>query len=82
MIKRLETVGYVRRERGAQDERSVTVHPIETGAALSDKALPVPHRILASTGLTSGEIVGLQNLLDRVTANLDGFNPLDDAAGE
>jgi hypothetical protein len=38
-------------------------------------ALPVPHRILAATGLTSREITELQNLLDRATANLDGFNP-------
>ena len=82
LIKRLETAGYVRRERGTQDERSVTVHPTETGAALRDKALSVPHRILAATGLTSSEIVELQNLLDRATANLDGFNPLDDGAGE
>ena len=52
------------------------------GAALRNKALPVSHQILAATGLTSSEIVGLQNLLDRVTANLDGFNPLDNAAGE
>jgi hypothetical protein len=44
--------------------------------------LPVPYRILASTGPTSNEIVELQNLLDRVTANLDGFNPLDDGAGQ
>ena len=41
LIKRLETAGYVRRERGTQDERSVTVHPTETGAALRDKALSV-----------------------------------------
>ena len=45
-------------------------------------ARTVPHRILAATGLTSSEIVELQNLLDRATANLDGFNPLDDGAGE
>ena len=82
LIKRLETAGYIRRERSTQDERSVTVHLSETGAALRDKALPVPHRILAATGLTSSEIVELQNLLDRATANLDGFNPLDDGAGE
>ena len=82
LIKRLETAGYVRRERGTQDERSVTVHPTETGAALRDKALSVPHRILAATGLTSSEIVELQNLLDRATASLDGFNPLEDGAAE
>jgi len=30
----------------------------------------------------SSEIVELENLLDRATTNLDGFNPLDDGAGE
>jgi DNA-binding MarR family transcriptional regulator len=75
LIKRLETAGHVRRERGTQDERSVTVHPTQTGAALRDKALPAPHRILAASGLTSSEIAGPQNLLDRATANLDGYSP-------
>jgi hypothetical protein len=60
----------------------LAVHLTETGAALRDKALPVPRRILAATGLTSSEIVELQKLLGRATANLDGFNPLDDGAGE
>jgi hypothetical protein len=52
-LLRLETAGHVRRERGTQDERSVTVHPTETGAALRDKALPVPHpaiRVWSDTG--------------------------------
>ena len=71
LIKRLEAAGYVRRERSTQDERSVTVHPTEAGTALRDQAEGVPPQILASTGLTPGEITELQTLLNRVTAHID-----------
>src|SRR3954465_9442750 len=45
LLKRLEAAGLVRRERSADDERSVTVHLTEDGAALRERALQVPLRI-------------------------------------
>lgn len=80
LIKRLETANLTRRERGTQDERSVTVHLTEAGAALRAKGLAIPHQILAATGLTTDEIITLHTLLDRVTANLDAYSPLDGAS--
>jgi DNA-binding MarR family transcriptional regulator len=71
LIKRLETFGYVRRERSTEDERSVTVVLTPTGAALRDKAVDVPPRIIAGTGLTPTEIDQLHDLLTRATTNLD-----------
>lgn len=71
LLKRLETAGLVRRERSAADERSVTVQLTDAGAELRERALPVPRRILSSTGMTVEEILTLQGLLGRLAGALD-----------
>jgi DNA-binding MarR family transcriptional regulator len=71
LLKRLETAGLVRRERSAADERSVTVELTGPGAALKERALPVPRRILAATGMEIEEIIALQAVLGRLTGALD-----------
>jgi DNA-binding MarR family transcriptional regulator len=71
LLKRLETAGLVRRERSAEDERSVTVHLTPEGDDLRGQALPVPRRMLAATGLTLEELRTLRSLLARVTSALD-----------
>ncbi|GAU69715.1 putative MarR family transcriptional regulator OhrR [Streptomyces sp. NBRC 110611] len=71
LLKRLETAGLVRRERSTEDERSVTIHLTPDGDDLRGKALPVPRRMLAATGLTIEELRTLQDLLGRVTSSLD-----------
>ncbi|MET7918902.1 MarR family transcriptional regulator [Streptomyces avermitilis] len=71
LLKRLETAGLVRRERGVKDERSVYVHLTEEGTALRERALLVPLRIAAATGLGLAEIEDLRTRLDRLTTALD-----------
>ncbi|GAA2527479.1 MULTISPECIES: MarR family winged helix-turn-helix transcriptional regulator [Streptomyces] len=71
LLKRLETAGLVRRERSARDERSVEVRPTEEGAALRERALEVPRRIVAATGFPLDEIHALRARLDRLTTALD-----------
>ncbi|WP_030273105.1 MarR family winged helix-turn-helix transcriptional regulator [Streptomyces sp. NRRL B-24484] len=72
LIKRLEAAGRVRRERSAEDERSVTVRLTEEGAALREQALEaVPRRILRSSSVTVEELARLQQLLGRITTALD-----------
>ncbi|MCB5910696.1 MarR family winged helix-turn-helix transcriptional regulator [Streptomyces pinistramenti] len=71
LLKRLETAGLVRRERSTEDERSVTVHLTPDGEELRERALPVPRRMLAATGLTVEELRTLRGLLGRVTSALD-----------
>ncbi|TJZ58845.1 MarR family transcriptional regulator [Streptomyces piniterrae] len=71
LLKRLETAGLVRRERSAEDERSVTIHLTDAGEELRERALPVPRRMLAATGLTVDELRTLRGLLGRVTSALD-----------
>ncbi|MGW2028924.1 MarR family winged helix-turn-helix transcriptional regulator [Streptomyces spinosus] len=71
LVKRLEGAGLVRRERSAQDERSVRVHLTEEGTALRERALEVPPRIMSATGLDLAEVVDLHARLERLTTALD-----------
>jgi DNA-binding MarR family transcriptional regulator len=71
LVKRLEAAGLVRRERSAEDERSVHVHLTDEGTALKQRALLVPRRIAAATGLDLAELTDLRNRLDRLTRTLD-----------
>ncbi|TWV41263.1 MarR family transcriptional regulator [Streptomyces misionensis] len=71
LVKRLEAAGLVRRERSAEDERSVRVHLTEEGTRLRERALEVPRRIMRSTGFDLAEIADLRSRLDRLTGALD-----------
>ncbi|MDP9870087.1 DNA-binding MarR family transcriptional regulator [Streptosporangium brasiliense] len=72
LLKRLEAAGLVRRERSADDERSVLVRLTPEGAGLREPALEVPGRIFEATGLDLAELLDLQRTLRRLTAALDG----------
>ncbi|MBL1087122.1 MarR family transcriptional regulator [Streptomyces actinomycinicus] len=71
LVKRLEGAGLVRRERSAEDERSVRVHLTGEGVALRERALEVPRRIMTATGFALDEIVELRARLDQLTTALD-----------
>src|SRR5580693_24770 len=43
LLKRLETLGYLTRERSAEDERLLTVELTKTGRALRSEALKIPY---------------------------------------
>ncbi|MEU7115033.1 MarR family transcriptional regulator [Streptomyces sp. NPDC046182] len=77
LLKRLEAAGYVERRRSAEDERSVTARPTETGTALRAKALAVPKRIAAATGMELEEIRGMRARLNELAARLDSVDPDD-----
>ncbi|WP_097871269.1 MarR family winged helix-turn-helix transcriptional regulator [Streptomyces sp. rh34] len=70
LLKRLETAGLVRRERSREDERSVLIDLTDEGARLRDRALSVPRGVLDATGLSLDEVLGLQEVLGRLTAAL------------
>ncbi|MGK5549504.1 MarR family winged helix-turn-helix transcriptional regulator [Streptomyces sp. URMC 127] len=71
LLKRLEAAGLVVRERSAEDERSVVVRVTEAGEGLRERALPVPRRIVAASGLSLQDALILRGLLERLTENLD-----------
>ncbi|KOV59101.1 MarR family transcriptional regulator [Streptomyces sp. MMG1121] len=71
LVKRLEAAGLVRRERSAEDERSVRVRLTGEGTALRERALEVPRRIVGATGFDPAEIADLRERLDQLTTALD-----------
>ncbi|GHD89270.1 MarR family winged helix-turn-helix transcriptional regulator [Streptomyces naganishii] len=71
LLKRLEAAGLVRRERSTRDERSVQVALTDEGAALRERAVLVPRRIMSATGFSLEEIRDLHIRLDRLTTALD-----------
>ncbi|MFE9257698.1 MarR family winged helix-turn-helix transcriptional regulator [Streptomyces sp. NPDC006879] len=71
LLKRLEAAGLVRRERSAEDERSVRVHLTEAGAGLRVRAARIPRRIALATGFDLAEMRDLRARLERLTAAID-----------
>jgi DNA-binding MarR family transcriptional regulator len=72
LVKRLEANGLVRRERRADDERSVQVSLTDQGAALRERAAAVPSAMGDAMGLTPEESAQVKTLLRRLTANVSG----------
>ncbi|RUL97448.1 MarR family winged helix-turn-helix transcriptional regulator [Rhizobium chutanense] len=75
LLKRLESAGYIRRERSREDERVVVLRLTEEGKRLKQKALAIPGCIAAASGrdpvdLTrlQSEIVALREALNRSVA--------------
>ena len=70
LLKRLQTHGLVRRERQANDERSVQISLTEQGAELRERARVVPATIGQAAGLTQLEAANVKALLERLTVNV------------
>ncbi|MFF9144442.1 MarR family winged helix-turn-helix transcriptional regulator [Streptomyces sp. NPDC014861] len=75
LLKRLEAAGYVERRRSPEDERSVTVRATAAGVALRERALGVPRRIAAATGLDLASIGELRERLSALAERLDSLDP-------
>ncbi|WUD74153.1 MarR family transcriptional regulator [Streptomyces sp. NBC_00510] len=71
LIKRLESHGLLERQRRADDERVVEVALTPQGTALRERIRTVPLAIGEAMGLTREEIGTAQDLLRRLTANVD-----------
>ncbi|MEU8383561.1 MarR family transcriptional regulator [Streptosporangium sp. NPDC048865] len=71
LLKRLEAASLVRRERSADDERSVLVRLTSKGSQLEERACDVPARIFEAAGLAPAEALDLKRTLRRLIASLD-----------
>ena len=71
LLKKLEQKGYLRRERNADDERSLAVNLTETGLALREKAISVPRAMRECIDLTEEESSCLYGLLYKVLQNIE-----------
>jgi DNA-binding MarR family transcriptional regulator len=70
LLKRLESVGYVTRERSVDDERRVDVVLTPTGKRLQHKASCIPERLLASSEMSPDEVGSLRDAILRLTDNV------------
>ena len=79
MLKRLETMGYVRRERDKEDERSVRISLTDAGRQLREKAFDYREITAKAAGLPPDEFRALQKAIVRLRTNL--MDAADGAAG-
>ncbi|MEV0729498.1 MarR family winged helix-turn-helix transcriptional regulator [Polymorphospora sp. NPDC050346] len=68
LLKRLEAIGYVRRERDPRDERSLAVTLTTTGRDLRAQAERIPPAVVERLGLPLAELQSLHEALTRVIA--------------
>ena len=71
LLKRLESLGYVRRERDAVDERRVIVVATAKGSALQDRVESIPAKLLNRAGLRPSTAARLRDELVELTAMLE-----------
>jgi DNA-binding MarR family transcriptional regulator len=85
LLKRLEAHGLLRRERRADDERSVLITLTDQGTVLRDRAKAVPGLVGNAMGLEAAESGQLRTSLRRLTANVtkatESAGPLADPTG-
>ena len=70
LLKRMETSGWLTRERAADDERRVVVHLTDAGRALRQKARRVPVQLGQAMQCDVQEIEGLTQRLQQLRTNL------------
>ncbi len=61
LLKRLETAGFVRRERNPEDERQVFVRLTAKGAALEPEMNCLTETLQARSGMTADQILSLND---------------------
>jgi DNA-binding MarR family transcriptional regulator len=66
LLKRLEAIGYLRRERDAADERSLAVTLTPSGEALRARAEDIPAAVVERLGLPIGDLLSLHTALTGV----------------
>ncbi len=66
LLKRMESQGLVRRERSAEDARSVRIYLTPEGRALRRKATSIPEAMACKLGLTLEEATRLRRDVQRL----------------
>ena len=70
VLKKLESKGYISRERSSKDERNLVVSITEKGEKLKDKALSIPESIGSCVKLEPEEAKVLYGLLYKIIGNV------------
>ncbi|MGZ8271161.1 MAG: MarR family winged helix-turn-helix transcriptional regulator [Methylophilus sp.] len=70
LLKRLEKLGFIQRQRATDDERKVMITLTEQGKLLQTQAADVHTQIACSTGCTITELQSLNDQLISLRTNL------------
>ena len=70
VLKKLESKGYITRERSEKDERNLVVSITDSGMKLRDKAVTIPSKVGSCVKLTEEEAKVLYNLLHKIISNV------------
>lgn len=74
VLKRLEKIEYITRQRKAEDERLLELTLTETGRALKDKAVKIPRCMAEKMGLTEEEFMELYKLTYKALSHMETNN--------
>ena len=70
LLKRMEVAGFLTRQRSTQDERRVEVLLTADGVELQTRAAQVPACVIAQTGCTLPELVGMTQQLKQIRSRI------------
>jgi DNA-binding MarR family transcriptional regulator len=70
LLKRMESAGWLQRERAADDERRVVVSLTSEGRALRQKAHSIPRALASATGCNATELTELTRRLQQLRSQL------------
>ena len=71
LLKKLESKGYIKRERSTKDERNLKITITEEGKQLQDKALSIPTKIAKCIDLNEEEQKVLYKIMYKILSNIE-----------
>lgn len=71
LLKKLETKGFIVRNRNKNDERNLMISITKEGISLKNKALSIPERMGKCLNLSEEEAISLYNILYKVLDKLN-----------
>jgi len=74
LLKRLESMGILQRQRDSKDERQVRVALTGTGKEMRKRAARIPECVKQVTGMELTELQRLQKEITRLRTHLDQFD--------
>jgi len=74
LLKRLENLGHLKRQRSVEDERKILLYLTENGSALEKQALDITACMVESTKLNLHKLDRLVSTLSELTDNLSNEN--------
>ena len=71
LLKKLESKGYISRERSLVDERNLVINLTEKGEKLKSKALSIPSKMGECINLSKDEVSTLYKLIYKLLTNIE-----------